>query len=53
MAKVLKGKGLNHVQKGKGSLVLKQGIIGIAKIMEAHITRYIEEAEEKGQGNRE
>ena len=45
MAKVLKGKGLN--------LVLKQGRIGTAKIMEAHITGQMEEAEEKGQGKRE
>ena len=53
MAKVLKGKGLNHAQKGKRSLVLKQGIIGIVKIMEAHITELMQEAEEKGQGKRE
>lgn len=46
-------KGLNHVQKGKGSLVLQQGRIGISKIMEAYMNGYMEEVVKKGQWKRE
>jgi len=54
MAKVLKVKGLNHVQKGK-ERVLKQDIKMIWKDYKrkAHITGKMEEAEERDKGKRE
>ena len=52
--KVLKVKGLKHLQKGKGILVLKQDRIVLWKDYEkkAHIPGKMEEAEEKGQAKR-